>query len=238
MTAESNLSRYKRSQVEHAIWRMLTPQNPGGGDPSPVFLTRIKRILEADRAAKPIPGLDAGIAPFAFADEAPPGRGGDAAFTRFDAFCLALALDLVNAGYKPSEVVVLLRLFRPYLVDQFEQIRRTPRPDGSQRHLAKDWPDLPSYREKDAEWADGRVFMVVRRVELKEVVPGLSETGDTPIYLEPTFCPGLEALSGELGRMGVGDGSFRQALVLELALMANRLSAFLEKAPLTRRGRS
>jgi hypothetical protein len=236
MTAHSNLSRYKRSQVEHAIWRMLTSQNPGAGDPSPVFLTRIKRILEEDRAAKLITGLDTDVAPFAFADEASPGRGGDAAFTPFDAFCLALALDLVNAGYKPSEVIVLLRLFRPYLVEQFDEIRRTPRPDGRQRERPRE--GLPSFWDKSGEWADGRVYMVVRKVELKEVVPGRSGATNAPGYVEPTFCRGLEALSEELGRMGIGDGSYRQALVLELAYLAVRLNAFLEKAPLTHRGRS
>lgn len=238
MGSDTNLGRYKRGQVEHAIWRMLASPNIGAGEPSPVFLTRIKRILEEDRAAKPIRGLDTEIAPFAFAEEAPPGRGADAGFTPFDAFCLALALDLVNAGYKPSEVVVLLRLFRPYLLGEFDQIRCTPRPDGAQRHLAEHWPDLPSYRDqKGGEWADGRVFMVVRKVELKEVVPGLTGRGDAPIYLEPVFCHGVDGLTVELGRMGF-DPSYRQALVLELAYMATRLTAFLVKAPLTHRGRS
>jgi hypothetical protein len=43
---------------------------------------------------------------------------------------VALALDLVDIGFKPSEIVFLLRYLRPKLEQQFEMVLRDRREPG------------------------------------------------------------------------------------------------------------
>src|SRR5438067_10203214 len=120
---------FKRGQVEWAIWRFFTLLKSAPAGPPKVFLTRIKRLLETDRHDKVPTGRD--YKPFAacaFSSAESEGQGVDAAFTPFDAFCLALALDLVDLGFKPSEIVFLLRHLRPELEGQFDTISQEPPP--------------------------------------------------------------------------------------------------------------
>src|SRR5258708_1814137 len=88
---------FRRGQVEWAIWRFFTFMKSAPPDPPKVFLTRIKRLLETDRHDKVPTGqdYDPPVA-FAFSSAESKGKGVDAVFTSFDAFCLALALDLVD----------------------------------------------------------------------------------------------------------------------------------------------
>jgi hypothetical protein len=232
---------FKRGQVEWAIWRLFTLLKATPPDPPPVFLTRIKRLLEADRQHKVPAGQDyEPPARFAFSSEESEGQGIDAAFTPFDAFCLALALDLVDFGFKPSEIVFLLRYLRPELEDQFDAIIREPPPPLRQRQSAKARPNLPSYTSKGTRYADGRVFWVIQKVELKEIyspVTRRNPKASPPLFLNPRFCRGLEALSAELGEMNHEQVGYRKALVLEIAYLAKELTGLLSVAPLTRRGR-
>ena len=74
--------------------------------------TRIKRLLDSDRdfwaperprlerVRRSVPGE---------------GRGIEAAFAPFDVFCLAVALDLLDVGFKQGEIVVVMRHLRPRL---------------------------------------------------------------------------------------------------------------------------
>src|SRR5690349_17999088 len=113
---KSGADTFKRGQVEWAIWRFFTLLKSAPDDPPKVFLTRIKRLLETDRHDKVPAGQDyPPPAAYAFSSGETEGQGVDAAFTSFDAFCLALALDLVDVGFKPSEIVFLLRYLRPEL---------------------------------------------------------------------------------------------------------------------------
>lgn len=220
---------FKRSQVEWALWRFASFLRNAGEKPPKVFLTRIKRLLEIDRA-------DRGEGErFAFIGAAPQGQGVDVEFTAFDACCLALALDLLDAGFKQSEVVFLMRHIREELEPEFAWIMRDP-PPTRQRRFAKDAPDKPSYAEGARRWADYRVFIVVQKVEMTEVFPALAKrtAAKVPIFLEPVFCRGIEALQVELHRMGHG---YRKAMVLEIAHAAALVTSFLENAPITKRGR-
>jgi hypothetical protein len=232
---------FKRGQVEGAIWRFFTLTRLPPRDPPKVFLTRIKRLLETDRHDKVPAGQDFDPpAALAFSSAESEGKGVDAVFTSFDAFCLALALDLVDLGFKPSEIVFLLRYQRPDLKQHFEIILREPPPPMRQRQLAKDRPKLPTYRSDGKDWADGRVFWVIQKVELKEIysqAPGRRKKGDMPIFLNPTFCHGIEKLAKELGEMNHERLGYRKALVLEIAYLAAGLTALLPTAPLTKRGR-
>ena len=100
---------YKRGQVEWALWRSFNfARSPGDGHP-PIFRTRIKRLLVLDRdldissfGAKP-------PCDFAFVASAVGGSGVEAQYTAFDAFCLAIASDLLDVGFKQGEIVYLMR---------------------------------------------------------------------------------------------------------------------------------
>ncbi len=106
----SNADSYKRGQVEWALWRFFLQGRQVGPEQQKVFLTRIKRLLELDRGEDLGAKTETPHARFAFADVAPEGKGTDVDFRPFNAFCLALALDLLDTGFKQSEIVFLLRL--------------------------------------------------------------------------------------------------------------------------------
>ena len=106
---------FGRGQVEWALWRCFTISIVTADIEAPKsFLTRIKRLLEIDR------GLDLGDAEvppqadYAFAPP-PSDESGETAYSAVDAFCLAIALDLLDAGFKQAEIVFLMRYLRPEL---------------------------------------------------------------------------------------------------------------------------
>ena len=220
---------YKRGQVEWSLWRFATFLRDPGDKPPKAFLTRIKRLLEIDRADR-----EEGEA-FAFIADAPQGQGVDVVFTGFDAFCLALALDLLDAGFKQAEVVFLMRHIREDLKREYAWIMSDP-PLARQRVGAKHVPDRPSYEDGGRRWADYRVFAVIQKVEMTEVFPVLAEPrySGKPTILEPVFCRGIEALQADLNRRA---DSFRKAMVLEIANAAALVTSFLDEAPITKRGR-
>lgn len=225
-----DIETFKRGQVEWALWRFATFLRDAGQEAPKAFRTRVKRLLEIDRADEID---DTG---FAFAEAASGGRGNDAAFTAFDAFCLALALDLLDAGFKQSEIVFLMRHMRAGLSTEYDWIMVSPPPLRG-RVLAKRAPDRPSYSEDGKRWADFRVFAVIQKVEMTEVFPVLSRRADPrdPVFLEPAFCRGIEALQKELNRM---PHACRKALVLELSHAAVLVTEFLHESPMTKRGRA
>ncbi|MEN8129634.1 MAG: hypothetical protein ABFS45_05445 [Pseudomonadota bacterium] len=220
---------YKRGQVEWAIWQSLDSQYAFGREPPKTFQTRIKRLLEIDRAAPEDSPR------FAFSEGPPSGQGVDVSFTPFDAFCLALALDLLDMGFKQSEIVFLLRHIRPLLKNEFDWMtsRRIPL---RQVALAENHPDLPSFWEGDRRLADFRLFTLIQKVELKELHPSTANAEDmnSPFIYQPVFCRGIEALDLEINRR---NWSFRKALVLELSTTATLVTRFLDEAPATKRGR-
>ncbi len=225
----NNTETYKRGQVEWSLYRFAIFLRDAGDKPPKAFLTRIKRLLEIDRADREEGGK------FAFIEDAPQGQGVDVVFTAFDAFCLALALDLLDAGFKQSEVVFLMRHIRQDLREEYDWIMLNP-PPARQRVAAKHATDRPSYEEGGRRWVDYRVFAVIQKVEMKEVFPVLNEPrySGKPIILEPVFCHGIEALQAELNRKA---DSFRKAMVVEIANAAALVTSLLKDAPLTKRGR-
>jgi hypothetical protein len=212
---------YRRGQVEWALWRFFTLLRPAAKEPPKVFLTRIKRLLEADRLGRFSAGLDyKPDSDFAFSSAKTEGQGVDATFSAFDAFCLALALDLLDVGLKPSETVFLLRYLRTALAVEFKAILRDPPPPPRQRPAK-----------------DNRVFWIIQKVELTEIYDQATprrKGQKTPIFLEPKFCHGAEDLLKELDQM---NWTYRKALVVEIAYLADNLTQLLAKAPLKKRGR-
>jgi hypothetical protein len=229
---------FKRGQVEWAIWATYTQQRGAAADPPAAFHTRLKRLLEVDRNPRSSPSSAKGEQSYAFASAEIEGTGIDAAFTAYDVFSLALALELLGAGFKPSEIVSLLRRSRPSLERRFDAILRT-RPPPRPRGMPKDWPALPTYHEGDKEFADGRVFLVLPTVELDEVLPLFypKAARKAPAFPEPKICAGISGLTAELNQMRYPKWSYRKAFVTEIAYLACGISDLLPDAPLTKRGR-
>src|SRR5271163_1365368 len=109
---------YKRNQVEEAIARLLEPKSP---KPTQGVRTRVKRLLEADRALR---ASDGGA--FAFFSTQPPGRGVEIWFSSYEAFALLTGLRLMAHGWPQGQAVSVMRSVRPALE---EEHRRTLRQD-------------------------------------------------------------------------------------------------------------
>ena len=226
---------YGRGQLEWALWRSFARASFNTQDAPQIFLTRIKRLLELDRK---LDLRDAEVPPKAnYAFAPPPSAGsGEAAYTAVDAFCLAIALDLLDAGFKQSEIVFLMRYLRSELQKRFPGLLRPPSLLSRGRHRAKDYPKLPAYEHRGHKWADRRLFVILKKVELKEIIPAhLRKRHRGPVFFKPIFCAGVTALGAELH--DIMPNHRRAVTVLELASTAQAVRAFLKKAPDIRRGR-
>ena len=235
-TQMSNADSYKRGQVEWALWQFFLQGRQAGSRPPKVFLTRIKRLLELDRGEDLGAKTETPHARFVFADAAPEGKGTDVGFRPFNAFCLALALDLLDTGFKQSEIVFLLRHIRDDLETWFERILRSP-PTERKRIRPQDRPEAPTLLDAGGrEYADCRVFVVINKIEIKEIFQllGGSKLASGPLIMEPVYCRGIEALRNELDRMGPDK---RKAMIIEIAHVAAGISGILPDAPVMKRGR-
>ncbi|MEX0923724.1 MAG: hypothetical protein WDZ84_13215 [Rhodovibrionaceae bacterium] len=226
---------YGRGQAEWALWRSFTVRSVTASQEVPkVFRTRIKRLLEIDRH---IDFGDADVPPeadYAFAQ--PADESGEIAYRAIDVFCLAIALDLLDAGFQQSEVVFLMRYLRPELERRFPGLLKPPSLIDRQRHRAKDYPNVPSDEKENHGDADRRLFMVLRKVEMKEIgSPEYRRRDRLPIFLEPLYCEGISALTKELNNLL--PQRRRAVTVLELAANARAVSIYLEQAPIIQRGR-
>ncbi len=137
------VDQYKRNQVDLALWQLFSPVGIHS-ELHPTFKTRIKRLLDLDRQPPTHGGkaktddlaADWPKTPAFSAAQTHWGKGTVATFSLFDAFCLALALDLLDMGFKQSEVVFLIGHIRPDLNDVFEKIqRKLPNPFNGRRAI-------------------------------------------------------------------------------------------------------
>lgn len=238
--------------MEAALWRYVATHKNWGSDwdgraatiPT-VFRSRIKKMLNMDRSPKATPRAGLPEDRWAFYDGPGEGTGSEDPFSAFHAFLMGLALDLLNIGLKQSEVVFFLKHTRPTLQAAFDQIHR--RKDqiapvtgyGRQRRFANRYPRVePIWIDRDkAPLADFTVWMVVRRFEVKEVYPQFEEeTKDKtiPLFLEPKFFFGLEAVKEEVFTHLNG---YRHMVTVELADSALTIPQYLTEAPSIGRGR-
>ena len=104
---------YKRNQVEEAISHLVEPKSP---QPSQGLRTKLKRLLEADRA------LPANETEFAFFSAAPPGRGVEIWFSSYEAFALLNGLRLMEHGWPQGLAVSVMREVRSALEEQHKRI--------------------------------------------------------------------------------------------------------------------
>jgi hypothetical protein len=226
---------YGRGQIEWALWCSFARARFNTGDVPRVFRTRIKRLLDIDRD---LDLTDAEVPPdtnYAFAAP-PPVHGVEAEYRAVDAFCLAIALDLLDSGFKQSEIVFLMRYLRPKLDRRFPALLERPSLIDREPRPKEDYPDLPSYKHSGHQYADGRLFVILQKVELTEIIPASSrDRPREPVILDPIFCDGVEALGAELSE--TMPDHRRAVTVLELAATAQAVQAWLTEAPVIRRGR-
>ncbi len=234
----SNIT-YRRGQVEWALWRAFTLARSPGDGPPPIFRTRIKRLLDLDR------DLDVSVfgaeppCAFAFAEPSEGGSGTEAQYAAFDVFCLALALDLLDVGFKQGEIVYLMRYLREPLEDWFRDLLARPSLINRQRNLAKMHPKLPRLERGGgkAPLADARVFLILNRIEMTEVL-ALAQPGgkaSQPVFLEPAFCEGIAELQTRLDTLMPLHR--RTVITLEITAVAQAVHTLLEAAPIVPRGR-
>lgn len=230
---------YKRGQVEWALWKYFTFLKDQTQTIPKVFRTRIKRLLELDRDLQSSRKCSTRDMSYAFINESPDGQGTDVSYTPFNTICLALGLELLDVGFKQSEIVLLLQHIRGQIEKPYSKILKNP-PKVRSRILATVRPDSPAFEDKGNRFADCRVFVVINKVEIREVfVPFLNKppkTGD-PIWHQPVFCYGINELHEELHQMNDRKNMYRKALVVEMAHMVILVKEFLEKAEPIKRGR-
>ena len=226
---------YGRGQLEWALWRSFARAHYNTSDVPRVFRTRIKRLLDIDRELKLDDAEIPPQAPYAFA--APPDvEGSESEYKAVDGFCLAIALDLLDTGFKQSEIVFLMRYLRSELEERFPALLGPPSLIDRQRHLAEDHSDFPTYEYQGHHYVDRRLFMLLQKVELIEIIPGTPPSRpQEPVIYEPVFCEGIEALKEKLHE--IMPDHRRAVTVLELAATAQAVQLWLTKAPMIRRGR-
>ena len=238
MSYENNLQQaardsYRRGQVEWALWRWATTPDRLRDAP-PAFLARIKRLLEIDREV----GQTGNKEPedTAFYSELPKGTGSDVGYSAFNAFCLALGLDLLDAGFKQGEVVSLLQAWRGELKVWFEQVLRSPPVHRDKLPLPSQRPNCPTYEKDGQLHADCRIYAVIEKVEMTEVFSGdpNAPAKGKPLIRKPRFCRGIQALAKELDGLPY---RHRKAVVIEIAHTIVVVINWLAKAEVKKRGR-
>ena len=226
---------YGRGQVEWALWQSFTIGR-GAPDTVPqVFRTRVKRLLDVDRTSDFVEASDPPPVRWSFVPP-PEEAGAEAAYAPIDVFCLAIGLDLLDAGFKQSEIVYLMRYLRPDLEARMPGLVKRPSLLARKLYRPDADPALPTYTEQGKTFADPRQFVVLSKIELREIVPqGKARAQKTPLILAPAFCDGIVALGAYLGE--TMPSRRRVVTVLELAATAQAVDAYLQQAPAIRRGR-
>ena len=209
---------FKRNQVEEAIANVL---EPGSAKPSSEMRTRLKRLLETDRAlGRNKRSPDPELANFAFSGIDAPGRGFENWFTGYEAFALLTGLRLMRDGWPQGLVVAVLRRVKrdlerhharvvrqnPTVLFDNDRIRQQARPG-----------DLA------ASNADP-VFLAIKSKARED------DAGASPAAI----CQGQEELMGFIKTGGPG----QTWIVTELGTLIPALSLALAKTVPRKRGRA
>jgi hypothetical protein len=111
---------YKRNQIEEAISAVLDPR---AQQPTSELRTRIKRLLETDRALGRVPrSADPERANYAFYSSDAPGSGVEVWFSEYEAFALLNGLRLMAHGWPQGFAASVMRRVRPELERQHARI--------------------------------------------------------------------------------------------------------------------
>jgi hypothetical protein len=111
---------YKRNQIEAAISGVLEPRSR---EPTTELRTRLKRLLETDRALGRAPrSNDPARAHYAFYSADSPGSGVEVWFSAYEAFALLNGLRLLEHGWPQSFAVSVMRRERAELEKEHARI--------------------------------------------------------------------------------------------------------------------
>jgi hypothetical protein len=213
---------FKRNQVEEAISGVLEPQLE---QPSPQLRTRLKRLLEADRALGCVPrSSDPERAHYAFYSADAPGSGVEVWFSEYEAFALLNGLRLMAHGWPQGVAVTLMRRVRSELEQQHARI------------LKQDLKELFDEEDIRRNAKEGDVaFDNVDPVLLTIV----SKTGTTPDeqggLRDCAVCRGPEKAVQFAWKTAGGAGAYT---MFDVVGVAHRLSRELVRTEPRRRGRS
>lgn len=237
---------YGRGQVELALWsNFVGKQKSSAKDIPKIFKARIKHLIDIDKGKIKEKGKGKSIdfskfevppeAKYVFAP--PAGENAEVAYSGCDAFSLAVGLDLLNIGFKQTEVVITMRYLRPELDRRYPGLLGEPSLLVRQQYPAEGFPELPFYMDGHTRIADPRLFMILSKVELTEILPGgFQKSKKDPVIFAPDFCEGIDKLRDRLhGTMPLAR---RAVTVLELAWNAQSVTDYLEKGPEIGRGRN
>jgi hypothetical protein len=212
---------YKRNQVEEAISSIFGPglQERGSG-----LKTGIKRLLEADRAlGRDLRSQDPESANFAFYSSDASGSGVEVWFEEYEAFALALALQLMAHGWPHIFAVSVLRRVRPELQTQHARVLRLDQTalfdQDAIRRLAKEGDFAVDNRDP--------VFLTI-----------VSRSGVTPAaQIQPhacAVCRGHQAAISFAGKSGKG----RPWTMVDITSVAHALRQRLARTEPRNRGRA
>jgi hypothetical protein len=120
-----SMLQYKRNQVEEAVSGVLEPKSHG---PTSELRTRLKRLLETDRAlGRTARSSDPELANYAFYSADPPGSGVEVWFSEYEAFALLNGLRLMGHSWPQGFAVSVLRRVRVDLEMQHARILKLDR---------------------------------------------------------------------------------------------------------------
>jgi hypothetical protein len=101
--------RYKRNQIEEAIFRTLSAEDKRSNE----LMLRLKRLLVTDRRLVRSERLgDKAGRGYAFYSQEAPGSGVEVMFTGYEAFALLAAIMLLEQGIPQATVVSIMRKLR------------------------------------------------------------------------------------------------------------------------------
>lgn len=125
------MKEFKRNQVEEAISRATYPED---AEPSADLRTKVKRLLETDRALeRDVRTSDPARRNYAFYSEDASGSGTEVMYSAYEAFALHIAFQMLIHGCPQALAVSILRTARPKLEPRHREVlawgAQEPSPD-------------------------------------------------------------------------------------------------------------
>jgi hypothetical protein len=213
---------YKRNQIEEAISAVLDPR---AQQPTSELRTRIRRLLETDRALGQVPhSADPGRATYAFYSAEAPGSGVEVWFSEYEAFALLNGFRLMAHGWPQGFAASVMRRVRPELEKQHSRILK----QGAKLLLDK---EAIRRNAKAGDMAFDNTDPVLLAIVSKSGA-ALSEQGEP---LECAICRGSKEAMKFASEASAGAGAWT---MFELATIAHKFSAALGRTEPRHRGRS
>ena len=213
---------YKRNQIEAAISGVLEPRSP---EPTTELRTRLKRLLETDRALGRVPrSNDPTRTHYAFYSADSPGSGVEVWFSQYEAFALVNGLRLMAHGWPQGFAVSVMRRVRSELENQHARIlRQDPKILFDQEALRRD------AREGDVAF-DNTDPVLLTIVSRSGTAPNEQESP-----LGCAVCRGIAEAMKFIGEARKGAGAWS---MFELVSVAHALSGKLAHTEPSHRGPS